>query len=86
LAREHRQPCRRTLGCDAPRPGTPATYSAEDACAILALACEDPCDSGRAITHWTQRELAAEAIKRGIIPAISQRSVGRILKKRIAPF
>jgi len=41
-------------------------YSAEDACAIIALACEDPYDSGRAITHWTQRELAAEAIKRGI--------------------
>jgi len=31
---------------DAPRPGTPATYNAEDACAIIALACEDPCDSG----------------------------------------
>ena len=44
--------------------GTPATYSAEDACAIIALACEDPCDSGWAITHWTQRKLAAEAIKR----------------------
>jgi len=64
---------------DTPHPGTPATYSAEDTCAIIALACEDPCDSGRAITHWTQRELAAEAIKRGIVPTISQRSVGRIL-------
>ena len=62
---------------DAPRPGTPAPYSAEDACAI----CEGPCDSGRAITHWTQREPAAEAIKRGIVPGISQRSVGRILIK-----
>jgi len=49
--------------------------------ASTALACEDPCDSGRAITHWTQRELAAEAIKRGIVPAVSQRSVGRILKR-----
>ena len=66
---------------DAPRPGAPATYSAEDACAIIALACEDPCESGRAITHWTQRELADEAIKRGIVPYISQRSVGRILKR-----
>jgi len=71
---------------DAPRPGTPATYSAEDACAIIALACEDPCNSGWAITHWTQRELAAEAIKRGIVPAISQRSVGRILKMGLDNF
>ena len=66
---------------DAPRPGAPALYSAEDACAIIALACEDPTESNRAITHWTQRELADEAIKRGIVPYISQRSVGRILKR-----
>lgn len=66
---------------DAPRSGAPALYSAEQACAIIALACEDPCQSQRAITHWTQRELADEAIKRGIVPNISQRSVGRILKR-----
>jgi len=71
---------------DAPRPGTPATYSAEDTCAIIALACEDPCNSGRAITHWTHRKLATEAIKRGIVPAISQRSVGRILKMGLNNF
>jgi len=63
LAREHRQPCRRTLGWMPRGPGAPATYSAEDACTIIALACEGPCDSGWAITHWTQRKLAAEAIK-----------------------
>jgi transposase-like protein len=45
---------------DAPRPGAPALYSAEDACAIIALACEDPRASNRAMTHWTQRELADE--------------------------
>lgn len=66
---------------DAPRPGAPAIYSAEDACAIIALACEEPGASGRAITHWTQRELAEEAIKRGIVAFISQRSVGRTLKR-----
>jgi putative transposase len=66
---------------DAPRPGAPALYSAEHACAIIALACEDPCESNRAVTHWTQRELADEAIKRGIAPYMSQRSVGRILKR-----
>ena len=66
---------------DAPRSGAPAIYSAETACAIIALACEDPAASGRAITHWTQRELAAEAVKRGLVSYISQRSVGRILKR-----
>jgi putative transposase len=66
---------------DAPHPGAPALDSAEQACAIIALAGEDPCASTRAITHWTQRELADEAIKRSIVPDISQRSVGRMLKR-----
>jgi transposase len=66
---------------DAPRPGTPATFSAEQICAIVALACEAPQDSGRAITHWTQREIADEAIKRGIVDSISSRSIGRFFKR-----
>lgn len=65
---------------DAPRPGTPATFSAEQVCMIIALACESPHDSGRAITHWTQHEIADEAIKRGIVEGISPHSVGRFLK------
>lgn len=66
---------------DAPRPGAPALFGAEAICAIIAVACESPPDSNRAITHWTQRELADEVIKRGIVPTISQRSVGRVLKR-----
>ena len=65
---------------DAPRPGTPATFSVEQWCQIMALACEPPADSGRPISHWTPRELADEAIKRGIVPTISERHVGRFLK------
>ena len=34
-------------------------------------------DSGRPVTHWTPRELADEVIKRGIVPSISARHVGR---------
>jgi transposase len=67
---------------DAPRPGTPATFSAEQICAIVAMACEPAADSARPITHWTHQELADEAIKRGIVASISPDSVGRFLKKR----
>ena len=65
---------------DAPRPGTPATFSAEQWCQIMALACEPPEASGRPISHWTPRELADEAIKRGIVETISERHGGRFLK------
>ena len=67
---------------DAPRPGTPATFSAEQICAIVAMACEPPADSERPITHWTHQELADEALKRGIVASISPDSVGRFLEKR----
>ena len=65
---------------DAPRPGAPATFSAEQWCQIIALACELPEASERPISHWTPRELAAEAIQRGIVATISTRHVGRFLK------
>ena len=67
---------------DAPRPGTPATFRVEQGCQIMALACEPPADSQRPIRHWTPRELADEAIKRGIVTTISERHVGRFLKSR----
>ena len=66
---------------DAPRSGTPATFTTEQICTIVALACEAPQDSGRAITHWTQWEIADEAMKRGIVDSISARSIGRFLKE-----
>jgi putative transposase len=66
---------------DAPRSGKPAIYTPEQICAIVAIACERPEDSQRAITHWTQQEIANEAIKRGIVEYVSQRSVGRFLKR-----
>src|SRR5262245_10222887 len=65
---------------DAPRPGTPATCSADQWGQIMALACEPPADSERPISHWTSREGAAEAIKRGIVETISERHGGRFVK------
>ena len=67
---------------DAPRPGAPATFTPEQICAIVAMTCEKPSESERPISHWSQREIADEAIRRGLVPSISQRSVGRFLKKR----
>lgn len=66
---------------DLPRSGAPATYRPEQVCAIVAMACERPEDCDRPITHWTQRELAEEAVKRGIVESISPRAIGHFLKR-----
>ncbi len=47
---------------------------------IVSIACEEPSESGRPISHWSRRELKAEAVKRGIVATISPRTVGRNLK------
>ncbi len=65
---------------EAPRSGCPATFSAEQLCHLMAVACETPEASGRPITHWTPREVAAEVVQRGLVPHISPRTVGRFLK------
>lgn len=71
----------RDLLSDAPRPGTPATFTPEQICQIVAVGCEPPAESGRPVTHWTPTELADEVVKRGIVSRISPRSVGRFLKR-----
>jgi putative transposase len=65
---------------DAPRPGAPDTFTAEQIVQIIALACTPPADSGRPVEVWTPHELADEAVKRKIVSRISARSVGRFLK------
>jgi DNA-binding CsgD family transcriptional regulator len=67
---------------DAARPGTPATFTPEQICAIMALACEPPEQSNLPLSHWSQSELAREAVRRGIVDSISHGSVGRFLKKK----
>ncbi len=65
---------------DAPRPGAPDTFTAEQIVQIINLACTPPPDSDRPVDAWTHRELAEEAINQGIVAAISPSSVGRFLK------
>lgn len=65
---------------DAPRPGSPGIFTAEQVTQIIAIACEPPENSGRPITHWTGWEIADEAVKRGIVDSISVSQVNRYLR------
>ena len=64
---------------DARRPGAPPTFTPEQLCQIVAIACEPPPEANRPISHWTPREIADEAVTRGIVARISARTVGRLL-------
>ena len=66
---------------DAPRSGAPATFTPEVICKIVALSCEDPETLDVPLSHWSQSELARQAIRRGIVESISHGSVGRFLKR-----
>lgn len=65
---------------DAERPGAVPRLTAEQVCQIIALACEQPSDSGRPISQWSHRELADEIVRRGITDRISPRHAARLLK------
>src|SRR3954449_1286950 len=66
---------------DAPRPGSPGKFTADQVAQIVAVACEAPKLSGRPITRWTHRELRDEVVKRQIVESISVAQVGRYLKQ-----
>jgi hypothetical protein len=67
-----------TVLADAPRPGAPDTFTPEQRVAIIAVSCEPPSLSGRPVSHWTPRELVAEVVQRGLVPSISERTIGRL--------
>ena len=64
---------------DAPRPGAPGTFTAEQVVQIITLACRPPEHLGRPVAAWTPRELADEAVNQGSVDTISPRTVGRFL-------
>jgi len=66
---------------DRPRPGAPVRITADQRCQLEKLACEQPEKSGRPISHWTNREIADELMKQGIVEQISARHAGRLLKR-----
>lgn len=65
------------LLADKPRPGCPGTFTPEQICQILAVACEKPPEH---LSHWTRPELVQAVIRRGIVEQISETSMGRFLK------
>jgi putative transposase len=66
---------------DAERSGAPLTFNSEQVIQLFALACENPAESGRPISHWTAGELASEMVKRGIVQSISPRHIRRLLEE-----
>lgn len=66
---------------DLPRPGAPARITADQRCQMEQVACTAPEQTGRPISQWSNRELADELVKRGIVASISARHAGRLLKK-----
>lgn len=66
---------------DAPRPGAPTTFSAEQFAAVIAMSCQQPIECGREVSHWTLRELVDEAMKQGIVGSMSVSTVGRLLRE-----
>jgi putative transposase len=65
---------------DAPRPGCPGKFSAEQVCHILSVACEAPEESEHPLSHWSLSALVAEVVKRGIVPGISKSQMHVFLK------
>ena len=81
---EPRAELRRTIEdvlSDAPRSGTPGKFAAEEVVEVIAVACEDPKNSNRPMTHWSRRELKDEVIGRGIVTSISQSQIGNLLNQ-----
>jgi transposase len=62
---------------DKKRLGSPCKFSSEEICQLIALACETPPEH---LSHWTRKELARNAIERGIVESISASTMGRFLK------
>ena len=65
---------------DAPRPGAPHTFTAEQICQIMSLACERPEDNKLPISHWSLNSLVNEIISRGIVESISRSRMASFLK------
>jgi hypothetical protein len=61
--------------------GIPSRFPPLQRAQIVELACLEPIASGLHITHWTSEALARQAVVSEILPAISARSIRRILQE-----
>jgi transposase len=62
-----------------PRSGRPPQITAVQIAQVRALACQLPAETGVPLSRWSCPELAAELIRRQMLPAISASTVRRIL-------
>jgi hypothetical protein len=62
-----------------PTRGTRRRFPPLQRAQIVELACLEPVAEGLHITHWTSADLARQAVADGIVPAVSPRTVRRIL-------
>jgi transposase len=65
---------------DDPRSGAPPTFTPEQVAALIAMACEPPMKDGFPVSEWSTTLLAEEAVRRGVVQAISPATVWRFLK------
>jgi transposase len=68
---------------DKPGRGRKDDFTPDQKFKIAALCQEHPEQHGFPVTHWSAERLAQAAIKREIVTTISERTVLRILKKRL---
>lgn len=65
---------------DRPRPGRERTFAKTAEAEVKAMACALPAETGVPLARWSTAELAAEAVTRGLVDAISASTVGRWLR------
>jgi len=68
---------------DRPRSGRPRRFTAVQVAAVTALACTLPAETGIPLSRWSSRELAVEAVERGVAEAISASTVRRWLTRSV---
>ena len=61
--------------------GIPTGFPPLQRAQIVRLACLEPVVQGLHITHWTSKDLARQAVLDGIVTAISDRTIRRILNE-----
>ena len=66
---------------DRPRPGRPTRFTPVQVAEVKALACRLPAETGTPLSKWTCPDLAAEAVDRSIVAAISASTIRRILAR-----
>lgn len=64
---------------DRPRSGRPRRFGSEVVAGIKALACEPPEQRQVPLSRWSSAELAGQAVREGLVPAISSSTVRRWL-------